>query len=153
MFSKQFTLTFGSSIKATDDALFEFHSDTHNLSKITPPWIGVSIVDLTLPLKENSVVTLDIKQFGLTTRWVMQIDKLERPHRVCDKAIKSPFKYFYHEHAFHKIDEKHTFLKDTINFELPLYPLSLIALPLIKKDMKRMFAYRHEQTKKLLEIN
>ena len=153
MLTKRFNFTMSSTIKTTPQALYDFHSDTNNLPKITPPWIGVRIVNLELPLREKSQVILDIKQFGLTTRWVMQIDRLEAPYRVCDKALKSPFKYFYHEHSFEKTDDESTLLKDSIDFELPLYPLSLIALPFIKRDMRKMFAYRHKETKKLFETN
>ncbi|CAA6805197.1 MAG: Unknown protein [uncultured Sulfurovum sp.] len=151
MFSKKQTFNFSSLIKTTAEELFDFHSDTTNLPQITPPWIGVTIVDLVLPLKEKSEVCLDIKQFGFTTRWLMQIDELKVPNRVCDKALKSPFKSFYHEHIFTPINEDETKLEDIINFELPLYPFSLMAVPFVKRDMRKMFAYRHAKTKEILE--
>ncbi len=150
MFSKKFTFNFTSTIATSIEKLFEFHSDTNNLPKITPPWINVTIVDLKLPLKEKSTITLDIKQYGLTNRWVMQIDKMQPYHTICDKAFKSPFKSFYHQRSFATINKKESQLSDTITLELPLYPLSLIALPLVRRDMEKMFAYRHQKTKEIL---
>ncbi|CAA6821701.1 MAG: Unknown protein, partial [uncultured Sulfurovum sp.] len=43
-------------------------------------------------------------------------------------------------------------LIDLITVELPLYPLSIIAVPFMKYDMDRMFAYRHEKIKEILTI-
>ena len=150
MFSKKFTFKFESTIETSIEKLFTFHTNTNNLPKITPPWIKVSIVDLTLPLKEGSEISLDIKQYGLTNRWIMQIDKMKSFTSICDLAVKSPFKSFYHERKFESIDDKSSRLTDTITLELPLYPLSAIVIPFIKRDMDRMFAYRHEKTKEIL---
>lgn len=150
MFSKKFSFNFTSTLETSIEELFEFHSDTNNLPKITPPWIDVKIIDLKLPLEEKSMITLDIKQYGLTNRWVMQIDKMQPCHQICDIALKSPFKSFYHERSFTTINGTTSKLSDTITFELPLYPLSIIALPFIKKDMQKMFTYRHAQTKEIL---
>ena len=150
MFSKKFTFNFSSTIPTDIEKLFEFHCDTNNLPQITPPWIDVKIVDLKLPLHEKSSITLDIKQYGLTNRWVMQIDKMQPHHTICDKALKSPFKSFYHERKFEKVDENNATLIDEITLELPLYPFSIIAVPFMKYDMDRMFRYRHKKTKELL---
>lgn len=153
MLQNKFTFTYQTNINTTAEELYKFHTDTRNLPKITPPWIQVNIVNLSLPLEEKSEILLDIKQHGLTLRWQMSVDKLLYPLSVCDKAIKSPFKTFYHERMFEEVDDHNTLFKDVITLSLPLYPLSLIALPLIKRDMNRMFDYRHQQTKRLLETN
>ncbi|CAA6808904.1 MAG: Unknown protein [uncultured Sulfurovum sp.] len=152
MFSKKFTFKFETTMETSIEKLFTFHTDTNNLPKITPPWIKVKIVDLTLPLKEGSEISLDIKQYGLTNRWVMQIDKMQASSIICDLALKSPFKSFYHERKFEKMDENHAKLIDLIIVELPLYPLSIIAVPFMKYDMDRMFTYRHEKIKEILTI-
>jgi ligand-binding SRPBCC domain-containing protein len=108
---------------------------------------------MTLPLHVNvkSVIVLDIKRLGITQRWTMQIAAMEQPSLVCDRAIKSPFKRFIHEHRFSKIDENRTLMEDVITFDLLLYPLSLLVLPLIRYDLEKMFTFRHQQTKKILE--
>jgi len=153
MFEKTISLEFSTEIAVDTQTLFAFHTDTTNLPKITPPWIDVAIVSLELPLQKGSRIELDIKRFALTQRWDMIISELLSPKLLCDKAVKSPFKSFIHYHRFESIDKGKSILKDEVLFSLPLYPLSLIALSFIKKDMKKMFDYRHRQTKKLLEKN
>ena len=151
MFKKTISLEFSTEIAIDTQTLFEFHMDTNNLPKITPPWIDVEIHYLELPLHQGSTIELDIKRFGFTQRWKMIIQELASPALVCDKAVKSPFSSFVHYHRFETVNTSKSVLKDQIEFTLPLYPLSLVTVPFIKKDMKKMFEYRHQQTKKLLE--
>lgn len=151
MFEKTVTLEFSTEIGVDTQTLFAFHVDTNNLPKITPPWIDVEVLSLELPLHKGSIIELDIRRFGITQRWKMMIAELIDPTLVCDKAVKSPFASFIHHHRFEAIEKSKSVMKDEIMFTLPLYPLSLIAVPFIKKDMKKMFDYRHQQTKRLLE--
>jgi ligand-binding SRPBCC domain-containing protein len=151
MFEKMVSLEFSTEIAVDTQALFEFHIDTNNLPRITPPWIHVEIASLELPLHEGSMIELDIRRFGFTQRWKMMIFEFTSPVLVCDKAVKSPFKSFIHYHRFEALDKNNSVMKDEITFSLPLYPLSLIAVPFIKKDLQKMFEYRHRQTKLLLE--
>ncbi len=151
MFKKIISLEFSTEVAVNTQELFAFHIDTNNLPKITPPWIEVEIFSLKLPLHKGSTIELDIRRFGFTQRWKMIISELVSPSLLCDKAVKSPFASFEHYHRFEAIDKSRSLLKDELIFSLPLYPLSLIALAFIKKDMQKMFEYRHQQTKLLLE--
>ena len=151
MFAKTVSYVFSTEVAVDTQTLFAFHTDPNNLPKITPPWIGVDIISIELPLKKGSRVELDIKRFGLIQKWNMMISELISPTLVCDKAVKSPFASFIHYHRFEAIDKSKSMLKDEVSFTLPLYPFSLIVLPFIKKDMKKMFDYRHQHTKILLE--
>lgn len=151
MFDKEVRLSFDCEIEASVARLYDFHIDTNNLPLITPPWIITDVISLDLPLKENSEIELDITRFNLTKRWKMKIEALQEPVLVCDRALQSPFASFIHYHRFEAITEVKSRLKDEIIFTLPLYPLSLIVVPFIKRDISKMFSYRHQQTKTLLE--
>jgi len=144
------TIIFETILNAPIQRVYEFHCDTNNLPLITPPWIKVSIVKLDLPLVQGSHIILDITRFGFTQQWEMEIEAMRPNEAVIDRAIRSPFKSFRHVHGFEKIDENQTRMKDMVEFALPFKPLSNIALPFIKKDLKRMFDYRHEATNKAL---
>lgn len=153
MMEKTVRLSFSTEINADIQALYDFHIDTNNLPKITPPWIKVEIVSLELPLHQGSELKLDIIRFGIRQRWKMQIAELKRPLLVCDQALQSPFISFVHHHRFEAIDDSKSRLCDELTFRLPFYPLSLIALPFVKRDIRKMFDYRHKKTKLLLEKN
>ena len=139
-------ITFQTILKVPIERAYEFHCDTNNLPLITPPWIKVSIVKLDLPLHEGSRIILDITRFGLTQQWEMEIEAMRPNEAIIDRAIRSPFKSFRHVHGFEKIGENETRMIDRIEFALPVEPLSNIVLPFVKKDLSRMFHYRHEAT-------
>jgi len=138
-------------VDAPIQRVYEFHSNTNNLPKITPPWVKTTILNIDLPLGENSIIELEVKQYGLTQKWLVQVDKMIPYGRVCDKALTSPFKSFYHDRVLEPLADNKTLLKETITLSLPFYPLSLILLPLIKRDLVRMFAYRHHMTQMVLK--
>lgn len=139
------TLEFETTIECSQKELFDFHADTHNLPHITPPEISVEIIKLDEPLQEGNEAILKIKKGLLGFTWELVFDKVT-PALIIDRATKSPFKNFVHEHHFITIDQEHTLLKDQITFELPLAALSNPIAWFIKHDMKKMFIYRHQKT-------
>jgi len=153
MFERTVRLRFSTEIEVDVQTLYDFHIDTNNLLKITPPWIRVEVISLDLPLHQDSEIELEITRFAIAQRWKMQIAELKPPERVCDKALKSPFASFIHHHKFEAINNTRSLLCDELEFSLPFYPLSRVVLPFIKRDIRKMFAYRHLQTKTLLEKN
>lgn len=143
---KVHTLNYSCVLSASQEAVCSFHTDTHNLPLITPPWIEVTIVQMDTPMVENSHVILDIKRYGLTTRWNMKIEKLLCPDTVIDLMISGPFAFFRHERRFIAIHEHETRMDETLSFALPLGWLGNLIAPFIKKEMDRMFSYRHRVT-------
>ena len=143
---KVHTLNYSCVLSASQEAVCQFHTDTHNLPLITPPWIDVTIVQMDTPMVENSHVILDNKRYGLTTRWNMLIEKLSCPDTIIDLMISGPFSFFRHERRFIAISEHETRMDETLFFCLPLGWVGNLITPFIKKDMDKMFAYRHSAT-------
>lgn len=145
------TIEFETIIECTPEALFAFHEDTNNLPFITPPDTSVEIIDIDKELKEGNMAVLKIKKSLLSFVWELVFEKVEYPSLIVDVATKSPFKSFRHEHQFIKVDENHTLLKDTVTFSLPFGILSTPGVWFVKYDMKKMFKFRHIQTKRMIE--
>lgn len=140
------TLHYECRISSNISKVCNFHTDTHNLPLITPPWIDVTIVQMDTPMVENSHVILDIKRYGLTTRWNMKIEKLSCPDSVIDLMVSGPFTFFRHERRFIALSKDETRMDEELSFCLPLGWLGNLIAPFIKKDMDTMFAYRHRAT-------
>lgn len=138
-------------IDVAPQKLFEFHLDTNNLPLITPKNISVTIVSLPQKMQAGEQVILDIKKFGLSQRWKVVLEKIEKGRLIRDNALESPFSSFVHDHLFEPFGEG-SLLIDKIEFTLPFSPWSDIIVPLVKKDITTMFTYRHEQTKQLIKI-
>jgi len=142
----KYQLEFETIIECTQEELFDFHANTNNLPLITPKDIKVEIIKLDEPLQEGNKVVLKIKKALLGFIWELVFAKVQKPSLIVDRAIKSPFKSFVHEHHFITINEKETMLKDIITFELPLAPLSNPVAWFIKYDMQKIFIHRHKAT-------
>lgn len=144
------TITKISTIRCTQDELFEFHTDSNNITKITPPNIKVQLLNNDTTTYQGKVVRIKTTKFFIPTYWEVKIEKLERPNILVDVAQRSPFTHWVHQHIFTDKGD-HCELKDIIEFELPFKPLSTLIEPFIEKDIKDMFDYRHARTKELLE--
>lgn len=147
----EYILEFETTIDCSVKELFEFHADTNNLPLITPPDTSVEIIKLDKDLQEGNVAILKIKKGFLSFLWELVFDKVEYPTLIIDVAIKSPFKSFKHEHHFIPLDNAQTILKDRITFSLPFGMLSTPILWFVKYDMRKMFRFRHQETKRILE--
>lgn len=143
---KKYTLSYHCLLRASIEDVFTFHTDTHNLALITPSSTQVSIISMDTPLHEKSRVVLDIKRFGITTRWEMEIAVFSAPNALVDAMIKGPFAFFRHERHFIKLDETLTRMEETISFSPPFAWFGNILFLFLKKDMDAMFAYRHKAT-------
>jgi len=138
---RYYTLFYSCLLEAPIEAVCAFHTDTHNLPLITPPSIRVRIVKM----EPNSVI-LDIKKFGITTRWEMAIEK-NCPHSIVDVMIKGPFASFRHERTFVAEAKNRTRMDETITLASPIALFQSLFFWFVKKDMDAMFAFRHAKTK------
>ena len=107
---------------------------------------------LETPLKEGNEAILRIKKGLLPFVWKLIFEKIEYPHLIVDAATQSPFRSFRHEHHFIEVDDSHSLLRDKVTFSLPFEPLTTPIVWLIKRDMKKMFAYRHRKTQELITL-
>ena len=137
-------------INCTLQELFDFHTDSSNIKHITPPGTSVELLDVDNKAYEGKIVNIKATKFFIPMHWKVIIDKYDSPNIIVDVAIKSPFKYWKHQHIFTQRGSTCE-LKDIIEYELPFGFLGKILDPFVKLDIINMFEYRHQQTKKILE--
>lgn len=137
-------------INAPIAEVYAFHTDTQNLPTITPPWIHVTIDKMDIPMVQGSRVVLQIKRYGITTRWEMEIEEQSFPCSVIDRMVSGPFPFFRHQRLFSFVNENETRMEETLTIALPFGWLGNLIFPLVKKDMDKMFAYRHNATQNAL---
>ena len=137
-------------IDCTLEELFDFHLDSQNITKITPSNTKVQLLSEDTPAFEGKIVKLKTIRMFIPIIWEVRIEKLEKPNILVDLAIKSPFKYWKHQHLFTQKGNECE-LQDIIEFELPFGIFGKIIEPLLTFDIKKMFEYRHKKTKEILE--
>ena len=144
------TIEQSSIIQCSLEDLYKFHLDSNNISKITPANIKVELLTDDTLTYEGKIVKLKTTKLFIPTYWEVEIEKIEKPTLLIDKALKSPFKFWRHQHIFTQKKDCCE-LKDIIEYQLPFGLLGKVFEPFIELDIKNMFAYRHQKTKELLE--
>ncbi|MBC8125074.1 MAG: SRPBCC family protein [Candidatus Kapabacteria bacterium] len=138
-------------IKTSIERAFHFHDDTKNLLKITPPNVKVTF-ETRGESGLGQEVMLQVRQFGLfTMHWHVKITEYQPPHRMTDIQISGPFKSWKQTRLFREVNDS-CMLTDIVEYEPPFGVLGRIADALfIRPQIMKMFAFRQQATKQLLE--
>ena len=69
--------------------------------------------------------------------------------RFVDQQLVGPYRLWHHTHAFEE-RAGGTLMRDTVRYALPLWPLGELALPLVRRDLDRIFDFRRDNVERLL---
>jgi ligand-binding SRPBCC domain-containing protein len=78
---------------------------------------------------------------GVPFDWLTRIAEWNPPHEFVDEQLKGPYKTWVHRHRFVQQGDS-TRIDDQVDYELPLFPLGEVASPVVKLQVRRIFAYR-----------
>lgn len=145
------SLKYETLIDCSVEQLYAFHANPANLPLITPPGTSVTILAMPQSMTEGSQAKLHIRRGMIGFRWALRFEKVDPPYCIVDVAERSPFAAFRHAHHFQPLDTSHAILRDEVTFALPLGWVGRWFEPLVARDLKTMFSYRHVRTKSLLE--
>ncbi len=139
-------------IRATPEKVFAFHRLSDAIERLIPPWENAKIIQKADISEIGSQAIIEQKIFGLIrSRWIAEHTKFEPPKMFEDAQISGPFKSWRHKHII-KSHENVAILRDEIEFEPPFWVFGRIAAPLlVLPKLEKMFAYRHEVTRKWCE--
>jgi ligand-binding SRPBCC domain-containing protein len=139
-------------IRASPEKVFAFHELRDAFERLTPPGEGVRIIQKADISQIGSRAIIEQKIFGIfPSRWVAEHTQFDPPRMFEDIQISGPFKSWRHRHIVMP-NENGAVLRDDIEFEPPFSFLGEIAAPLaILPKLEKMFAYRHEVTRKWCE--
>ncbi len=135
-------------INCSVEELYDFHTNSANISKITPPNIKVEMLSDDLQTKVGLEIKIKTTQYFVSNIWHVKIIKVDTPNEIVDEAIKSPFKYWKHTHKFLKKGNKAELI-DIIEYELPFGFLANLFSGLVYNQLQDMFDYRHQKTKEI----
>lgn len=130
--------------------LFDFHMQPSNILKITPKDTKVEMISNSSHPKLNEIVKIKTTKYFISMMWEVKITQIEKPNLLVDLALKSPFAFWEHKHIFIKHKDRSE-LRDVITYKLPFGFIGKLFGFFIKKDIQKMFDYRHKITKEILE--
>ena len=141
-----------SKIAATPSDVFNFHESPGALTRLTPPWEKVRLVEGGESLRPGTRAVLEMRVGPLRLHWIAEHTEYIKGTMFADRQISGPFKSWYHRHRFLDDGQGGTLLSDEVEYEPPLGAIGrLFSKGYIERKLNRMFYYRHETTKKIVE--
>lgn len=137
-------------LPATIDEVFAFFANAENLERITPPELAFQILTPTpILMQEGTIIDYRLRLFGVPFRWRTRITRWQPSDRFIDEQIRGPYAQWIHVHSFSASAEG-THMTDRVEYRLPFQPAGRIALPLVRRQLDRIFRYRAGAIQQLL---
>lgn len=139
-------------IHASPERVWAFHELPDAFERLLPPWEKATIVQKADISVIGSRAIIEQKIFGIVpSRWVAEHTAYDPRHSFEDVQISGPFAKWRHRHIIEPHAEG-ALLRDDIEYEPPLWIFGALAAPFaIVPKLEKMFAYRHEVTRKWCE--
>jgi len=133
-------------IKSSTVDVFEWHTQPGAFERLTPPWIQTRGLEVHgMPPEPGSQVNFQTKFGPVWQRWLAEHGPWIPGEMFSDTQKNGPFKMWEHTHRFF-LDEAGTRLKDTVDYKLPFGILGMLGTPFARREIDRMFSYRHRVT-------
>ena len=135
-------------LESSPAAVYAFHEDPRNITKISPPSLRVERVNCSVPARVGEDFRLKVVQFGLPLEWVGYWDEVVPGECLVDGARKSPFRHWRHHHIF-RAEGAGTVMTDCVEYALPFGIFGrLLDVTAMRIVFTAMFLARHRATAK-----
>lgn len=159
------------------ELVFAFFANPNNLPHLIPPAQQARIEDLRIepppprpsaadPAKRfrsiaagaGSEILISFTPLRWVPRrvsWMARIVEFAWNSHFVDEQVRGPFKQLRHRHGVTpelRDGTEGTLVSDELDYELPGGPLGLFADPLVRRQMKQGFAFRHQRLPQILAV-
>jgi ligand-binding SRPBCC domain-containing protein len=147
------TLRTGTEIPLPRERVFAFFADAANLGAITPPELDFRILTpQPIAMREGALIDYRIGLWRIPMKWKTRITRWNPPFEFVDEQLAGPYRTWIHTHRFIE-NGAGTTIEDEVRYELPFGILGGVALPLVRRQLDRIFQYRAKRVTTLLLEN
>ena len=141
--------TYTTRIEATPEALLEWHASPGAFDRLAPPWSRIRPIESQGTIFPGDRRRFHVSAFGpLGFDWSLEHAALGDGSGFRDVQVAGPFHSWQHEHRFIPHENGTTLLEDRLEYTLPAGSVGdLLADGLVKGELDRLFALRHQRTK------
>jgi ligand-binding SRPBCC domain-containing protein len=132
-------------IQASLDDVWEFFSNPRNLSRITPPWLGLQLTcEPPAKMYPGLIITYTVRPVAnVPLTWVTEISHVIDRRLFVDEQRFGPYRFWHHQHHFRPAPGGGVEMEDIVHYSVPGGPLGDIVDRLtVAKRVKAIFAYR-----------
>lgn len=139
-------------VPAKIEQVWEFFTKAENLEKLTPPFLNLQMKkSASKEIELNSVLDYQLTIHGIRCQWSSEIQEWQPQKTFADHQLKGPYKIWHHRHRF-KAHAGGTLIEDLVEYSLPIFPFGQIALPLVQKDLQRIFVFRKRNLDEIFKV-
>ncbi len=139
-------------IAAPPAVVFAFHESPGALLRLTPPWERVELIEGGDSIRPGARVVVSVRIGPFRVRWIAEHTEYDPGRMFADRQVEGPFAAWYHRHLFLDDGRGGTVLRDEVDYVAPLGPLGrLLAGGFIDAKLRKMFEYRHDTTRQIVE--
>lgn len=133
-------------LPAPPGSVFIFHSDPHNIAKISPWFLHIQSIDAAAEARPGDRFVLKLRIFGFPLRWQGLWEAVAVPHLLVDTGAPFPFRSWRHEHQFAAVPGG-TRMTDVVTYDMVGGWLgALLGCTVFRLQLLIMFIGRHRAT-------
>ena len=134
------------------EQVFPFFADARNLAVITPPAMRFHIrTPEPITMHVGTVIDYTVRVAGVPLRWRTLISRWDPPDEFADEQLRGPYALWHHRHRFVALDATRTRMDDEVTYRLPFAPLGNLAAPFVRRELRRIFRYRHSAIERAMQ--